>query len=102
MISNTDSILFVYSTEHIRVKVYSSRAQATVSVGVWGCTVVTQPVHHRRQRIGLRAIASFASLAAVPYQPCPLQHREVLGNSRLGHDGQIRDELGLSQPAGHA
>src|SRR5712692_7501049 len=29
MISNTDSILLVYSTEHIRVKVYTSRGQAT-------------------------------------------------------------------------
>src|SRR5260370_8956016 len=32
MISNTDSMLFVYSKEHIRVKVYSGRgAQATVA-----------------------------------------------------------------------
>src|SRR6266403_4079392 len=35
MISNTDSTLLVYSTEHIRVKVYIGKgAQATVSVGV--------------------------------------------------------------------
>jgi hypothetical protein len=35
MISNTDSTLLVYSTEHIRVKVYTGKgAQATVSVGV--------------------------------------------------------------------
>ena len=34
MISNTDSTLLVYSPEHMRVKVYTGRAQATVSVGV--------------------------------------------------------------------
>src|SRR5712692_4707983 len=40
MISNTDSTLLVYSTEHIRVKVYKGLgAQATVSAGVRGCTV---------------------------------------------------------------
>ncbi|PYS21161.1 MAG: hypothetical protein DMG11_28435 [Acidobacteria bacterium] len=34
MISNTDSILLIYPTEHIRVKVYKGLgAQATVSVG---------------------------------------------------------------------
>lgn len=44
-----------------------------------------QPVHHRRQRIGLCAILSFASLAAMTYQLCPLQHRQVFGDSRLGH-----------------
>ena len=39
MISNIDSMLFVYFTEHIRVKVYlGGKAQATVSVGVRGCT----------------------------------------------------------------
>src|SRR5260370_22568375 len=65
MISNTDSMLCVYSTEHIRVKVYlGGKTRATVSVGVRGRTVVTQRVHHRRQRIGLRARVSFASLAA--------------------------------------
>jgi len=31
MISNTDSTLFVYSREHIRVKVYTGRAQAIVA-----------------------------------------------------------------------
>jgi hypothetical protein len=37
MISNTDSMPFVYSTQHIRVKVYKGKgAQATVSVGVMG------------------------------------------------------------------
>src|SRR5580704_15509004 len=40
MISNTDSMLCVYSTEHIRVKVYlRGKAQATVLIGVRGCTV---------------------------------------------------------------
>src|SRR2546426_2616684 len=40
MISNTDSTLLIYSTEHMRVKVYNGPgAQATVSVGVPGCTV---------------------------------------------------------------
>src|SRR4029077_19105709 len=53
MISKTDSILFVYSTGYIRVKVYLA---ATVSLGVRVCAVVTQPIHHRRQRIGLRAM----------------------------------------------
>ncbi|MGC1619165.1 MAG: hypothetical protein WA765_11820 [Candidatus Acidiferrum sp.] len=46
---------------------------------------MTQPVHHRRPRIGLRAIVSFASLAAMSYQLCALQHRQVLGDRRLGH-----------------
>ena len=53
--------------------------------------VVTQPVHHRRQGIGLRAIVCFASLAAMPYQLCPLQHRQVLGDSRLG-DARIASQ----------
>ena len=40
MISNTDSTLLVYSTEHMRVKGYTGKgAQATVSVGVRGCAV---------------------------------------------------------------
>src|SRR5207245_9978700 len=40
MISNTDSMFFVYSTEHIRVKVYlGAKARATVSVGVRGGAV---------------------------------------------------------------
>src|SRR5208282_575874 len=45
--------------------------------------VEIEPVHHRRQRIGPCAIVSFTSLAAMPNQLCPLQHREVLGDSRL-------------------
>src|SRR5438094_2297113 len=39
MISNTDSTLLIYSTEHILVKAYTGRSQATLSVGVRGCTV---------------------------------------------------------------
>lgn len=42
-----------------------------------------QPIHYRRQCIGPRAIVRFASLAAMPYQPCPLQHRQMLGDGRL-------------------
>jgi len=45
--------------------------------------VVIEPVHDGRECVGLRAIVRFASLAAMPYQLCPLEHREVLGNSRL-------------------
>jgi hypothetical protein len=67
-------------SRHIKVG-----AQATVSVGVRRCTVVTKPVHHRRNRFGPCAIVSFASLAAMPYQFCPLEHHQVLGDSRLGH-----------------
>ena len=38
MISNTDSILFIYSAEHMLVKVYKELGtQATGSVGVRGC-----------------------------------------------------------------
>jgi hypothetical protein len=47
------------------------------------CAVEIKPVHHRRQRIGLCAIVGFASLAAMPHQLCPLQHRQMLGDSRL-------------------
>lgn len=42
-----------------------------------------QPVHHRRQSIGLRAIVRLASFATMPYQLCPLQHRQVFRDSRL-------------------
>jgi hypothetical protein len=31
MISNTDSTLLIYSTEHMRVKVYTSRGDASVN-----------------------------------------------------------------------
>jgi len=55
-----------------------------------------EPVHYRRQRIGLRAIVSFSTLAPMPYQVCPLQHGEVLGDSGLRHArivGQCVDGL---------
>jgi hypothetical protein len=53
--------------------------------------VEIEPVHHRRQRVGPCAIVSFASVAAMPYQLCSLQHREVLGDSRLG-DARIASQ----------
>ena len=58
--------------------------------------VEIEPVDHRRQRIGLCAIVGFASLTAMPYQLCPLQHGEMLGDSRLGYSriaGQCVDGL---------
>ena len=54
--------------------ILSNRASRLVKPVTPEGAVEIEPVHHRRQRIGLCAIVSFASLAAMPYQLCPLQH----------------------------
>ena len=42
-----------------------------------------EPVDHGGQCIGLGAVVSFASLAAMPYQPGVLEDGEMLGNGGL-------------------
>ena len=54
------------------------------------CAVEMEPVDHGGQCIGLGAIVSFASLAAMPYQPGALEDGEVLGDSGLRYAGVAR------------
>lgn len=46
-----------------------------------------EPVDHGGQGIGLRVVVRFASVAAVAYQLCALEHGQMLGDRGLGDSG---------------
>src|SRR5947209_3644213 len=87
MISNTDSTLLIYSTEHMRVKVYTGNPsrrpvirqtgrgnlpfsrnhhKSLIQMGLFGCLVEAAGVEPVR-----------AQLSSIPYAPGPLPARRV-------------------------
>ena len=56
-------------------------------------SVDAHPVDQGRQGLRLCAVVRLASLAAMPYQLCPLQHRQVLRNGRLRNAGVIGQDV---------